>query len=436
VRTAAGTALVVLLAAGGVAGEPRPVTREIATPGGRTFVLLDGDVYEHARSDLGDLRVVDDQGGAVPYLLDRPTETSTTEARRPEIRNRGFRRGEHATATLDFGGPVLKREVRLRLSGTNSRRRVVVEGRGPRDEDWETLVDDAWVFAVPEPLAARYERVTLPENNHQLLRVTVMHGDGDPARIEIEDAETTPVVHRRRRGRTIPVTLRRTEDGKRRETLLDLDLGARHQPFLAVTLEVTDPRFFRGVVLERTWDVAAGQQPSWTSLRDDVIYRIPRAQPTLIAARPGESVPGTDRAGQATGPSEKLTIEAEERTRRLRVRIVNRDDAPLAVTAASVLVPEERLVFEAQPGRSYRLTYGRPELPAPQYDLQRTVGDAAAWAGAAQEGRMRAPEAIPTPAPPLPPWSDRYPALLWAGLLLVVAALGLATWRALARSEA
>jgi hypothetical protein len=427
--------LLLLLAATGHAQPERPVTREITTAGGRTFVLLDGDVYEHARVDLGDLRVVDDQGGAVPYLLDRSAETTVTEARRPEIQNRGFQRGEHATATLDFGGPVLKREIRLRLSGDNFRRRVVVEGRGRQDRDWQTLVDDAWVFAVPTPSAARYERVTLPENDHPLLRVTVMHGEGDPARIEIQDAETTPLVHRRRRGRTIAVPMRRTEDGKRHETLLDLDLGARHQPFLAVTLEVTDPRFFRGVVLERTWDVAAGQQPSWTSLRDDVIYRIPRAQPAMIAALPGESGTVVDRGGQATGPSEKLTVEAEERTRRLRVRVVNRDDAPLAVKSASVLVPEERLVFEARPGRRYRLTYGRPELSTPQYDLQRTVGDAAAWAAAAQEGQMRAPEAIPTPAPPLPPWSERYPALLWVGLLLVVAALGLATWRALARSE-
>ena len=58
------------------------------------------------------------------------------------------------------------------------------------------------MFAVPAPAAARYETIALPENNHQLLRVTVFHGPDDPDRIQILDAWAG--VEERRRPRETP----------------------------------------------------------------------------------------------------------------------------------------------------------------------------------------------------------------------------------------
>jgi hypothetical protein len=94
-----------------------------------------------------------------------------------------------------------------------------------------------------------------------------------------------------------------------------------------------------------------------------------------------------------------------------------------------VSVPVERVVFEAAAGRSYRLVYGSRE-PAPTFDLARTVGDPAAWAAGAADvalGAVRRNAPLPAPVP----WTERHPALLWGGLLAVVAALGLLTLRAL-----
>jgi hypothetical protein len=60
--------------------------------------------------------------------------------------------------------------------------------------------------------------------------------------------------------------------------------------------------------------------------------------------------------------------------------------------------------------------------------LARTVGDPAAWAATALPARLGPPLARPAPAPSLP-WTERHPALLWAGLVAVVAGLGALTWR-------
>jgi hypothetical protein len=390
------------------------VDRGIVAAPGRVVVTLDRDVYENARADLGDLRVLDARGAEVPYLLERVEEEEVGPLVRPRIRNRVFSRGQQAEATLDFGAATLKSQLTLSLEGDNFRRRVKVEGRADSDLWWQTLTDSAYVFAVPPPFPARYETVPLPENNFPLLRVTVYHGPDDPPKIDILDAFIRPVARRRPREVPLAPRMTRTEDASAHETILTLDLGARHQPLRGITVDVADPVFFRGVAVEAREDSAlgsAGQAApmSWRAMGECAIYRY-------------------DDAGQAR-QSLRLDVNGRERVVRLRIR--NRDDRPLTIRGATVLVPVERLAFEAAAGGQYRLRYGDARLSAPAYDLARTAGDPALFAARAGDARLLAPQALPAEAPPLPPWTERNPALLWVGLVAVVTALGALTWRAL-----
>jgi hypothetical protein len=405
------------------ASADRPtVERAIDVRGpGRVAVVLDRDVYESAREDLGDLRIVDAVDRAVPYLLERVGEEPPAVTT-PVLLNRGFARGKSATVTVDFEGPVLKRDLVLSLSGDNFRRRVLVEGKGRHDDAWTTLTDSAYVFAVPPSAggpgrlpgeARRYETVTLPENNHQFLRVTVFRGQDEREEMEIRDVRAGTVPSRRPREVPLTPRLLRTEDTFRHETLLTLDLGARHQPFRAVVLDVADTRFFRGVTLEAQADPAPSARPvtpspSWRWLAECAIYRYEEAGRT----------------------AERLRLEVPGRERKLRLRIHNRDDAPLEVRGVSVAVPVERLAFEAAPGSQYRLRYGAAGLRAPAYDLPRTVGDVALWTASAEEGRLGPPVRVPAVEAAVP-WTERHPALLWAGLVATVVVLGLVTRRAL-----
>ena len=152
-RRRAGRLLVVTATAAlAVAAAPSPAPPawerpiEVAAPG-RISVRLDREVYEAARADLGDLRILDERGRDVPYVIDRADRLGLPEAR-PGIRNRGWSPDGAATAVLDFGRRLGKRRLQLRLSGDNFRRRVAVEG-GDDGSAWVRLVDEAWVFAVP-----------------------------------------------------------------------------------------------------------------------------------------------------------------------------------------------------------------------------------------------------------------------------------------------
>ena len=397
----AGWAVVSLAAA---TPAPPSVERRVEASGpGRAAVTLDRDVYERARADLGDVRVVDEAGVPVPYVLERAAPEADGDRVLPSIRDRGFSRGRSESLTLDFGRPFAKRDLVLSLSGDNFRRRVAVEASDD-GESWTTVTDGTYIFAVPGTPSARYESIPLGEDDRRYLRVTVFHGPDDPERIEIRQAwahpsgpPTPPLVDLGR-------PFARYEDPERHETLLVLDLGARHQPFEALLLDVADPRFFRGVVVEGRRDPPAdrpGEPPSgpyWVAVGEAAVYRY----------------------GEAGGPRESLRIAVSGRERALRVRIRNRDDRPLDVRRVGVFAPVERVLFEVAPGRSYRLTYGSADLRAPSYDLARTLGgDLGAWASSARSARLGAPQSQEGSTHGVP-WTERHPGLVWCGLLVVV----------------
>lgn len=407
---AAGAATAVVAVAGPATFE-RAI--EVAAPG-RVAVRLDRDVYEAARPDLGDLRVLDAAGRLVPFLVDRGASIAREEERRPRIRNAGRTARGEATADLDFGGPAARSRLQLRLSGDNFRRAVSVAGSADGRE-WTTLVDEAWVFAVPGADAARYEAVELPPNDFALLRVRVRPGPDERGTVAIEDAWAPGDGRRPAREETLEPRLARVDDGPRRETWLTLDLGAAHQPFDAIELEVADARFFREAVVEARRDEPARDgrpgSVSWTEIGRGALYRL----------------------GDARRPAEGLRLAGGGRERSLRVRLLNRDDRPLDVRAVRLRAPVERVVFEAERGREYRLAYGSTD-PAPEFDLARTIGDVAAWAAGAAEAPLGPPRRLDAAPGGGVPWTERHPSLLWAGLLAVVAGLGLITWRAVRAS--
>lgn len=407
--------LLLLAAAGSPAGPAYERVIDVAGPG-VVALRLDQSVYESARSDLGDLRVLDAAGREIPYLLQRASVAASPVPERPTILNRTFRRGESASATLDFGRPLRKREIRLSLSGDNFRRSVVVEG-SPDGRRFQTLVDPAYVFAVPAPTEARYETVALPENDFRYLRVTVHSGPDDPERITIRDAWVPRDPGPRVEEAPLTPGISLAQDRKAGETRLVLDLGARHQPFTGLVLDVADARFFRGAVVEarRVGPPAAGRAVGpvrWRRIGEGVVYRHPAA----------------DGAAEAT----RLRVSGRERV--LRVRILDGDDRPLEIRGVTVMTPVERLAFEALSGGQYRLRYGTPGLTAPRFDLGRTLPDREVWLASAYPGRLGAPVPLPMPPEKPAPWTERHPAVLWIGLLAVVLLLGGVTWGALRRA--
>lgn len=402
------SALLLLLLAS--ASKERPIA---AAQPGRVAVVIDGPLYAEARADLADLRVVDDQGRLVPYLVERTTSAAVSSLQ-PALLNREFEKGRAESVTLDFGGAVKKHALQLSLSGNNFRRHVTVEASDD-GRSWSTLTDDAYVFAVPGVPAARFETVRFPENDHRYLRVRVDYDEAETQRVEIVSVLGLRGPQRVGSSSVLKPRLTRIEDPDHHETQLVLDLGVRAQPFEEIRLEIGAPSFFRAASVEARRGSPPGQTPEpirWVRLGDAAVYRYPEH-------------------GRVR---EQLSIVLQGRERAVRVRLHNRDDQPLPITGATIVVPVERVLFEAQAGRSYRLQYGDAAGVAPSFDLTRTAGDPAAWGASASVAGLGLPRPL-APGQDTRPWTERHPRLLWIGLLAVVVALGSVTWRALRSAE-
>ena len=378
---------------------------EVLAPG-RASAVLDAQVYERARPDLADLRVEDDKGAMVPFVLVRGFDDSARTVP-AKVLNRTYVRKKSLTATLDFGQSLLKRSLYVGTEGDSFRRRVTVEGSddGVR---WETLVAGAYIFAVPGVDGARYETVPLPENDFQKLRVTIENDRDDPPVLVLRDASVES--GHKPRERRLTSTFRTERDAEKKETHLYVDLGGDGQPFFAIDLDIGSPRFFRTA----TVDAFGGKDDNdsvWRALVDCGLYRY----------QDGAKLHDSTRLA-ATGAA-----------RRLRVRIRDGDDAPLDVRGVQVLGPEDRVAFEAASGRRYVLSYGFPDREQASFDLARTVIDPAAWAASAATAALG--DETFRDETGRRPWTERYPALLWAGLVLAVAALGALTYGALRRAS-
>jgi hypothetical protein len=408
--TLGATCTALALVGAAVASAPAQFDREVeATGPGVVAVTLDRHVYEAARADLADLRVLTASGEAVPFALDRGEAFGPRAEIAPVRRNSGTTATGAATAVLDFGEPTEKAALTLALPGDNFRRRVIVEG-SEDGREWTTLTDDAWVFAVPGPRPARYESVPLPVNDFPLLRVTVHPGADERGRLAIGSAVVPAGEGPPRREATL-VPRWSVAAGATGETWITLDLGARHQPFHAVTLEVEDERFLREVRVEARRDPPAGPDGAarpvrWEEIGRGVVYRF-------------------DSGGRL---QECLALAVRGRERALHLRVRDGDDRPLRVAEVVVRVPVERLLFEAESGTRYRLRYGDSALGPPRYDLARTLGERADAAVAAGIGP---PVRLAESARPPLPWTERHPALLWVGLVGVAVALAAITLRAL-----
>ncbi len=401
----------VALAVAAVPGPPAFERIVRVDEAGRAALLLDRDVYESARADLGDLRLLDSSGREVPYVLDSGGMAGRSEPVRPDVRNRGWRADGAATAVLDFGGRVAKRRLTLRLSGDNFRRPVSVEGSDDGRE-WTTLVDEAWVFAVPGEDAARYETVLLPENDFPLLRVAVRPAPDERSRPAIVEALVPGGEPLASREAELRPRWSAAHDARSRETWLTLDLGARHQPFAAVVLDVGDERFFREVRVDVRRDARPERAEAWDEVGRGQVHRL-------------------ERGGRVR---ESLRVAATGRARTLRVRVRDGDDRPLEVRSISVAAPVERLLFEATAPGAFRLTWGASARGAPLYDLARTIGDTEEWGRSARAAVAEPPRRLDPPPPTDRPWTERHPAIAWAGLVAVVLVLGGLTWRALRRT--
>jgi hypothetical protein len=312
---------------------------EVATSG-LVKMSLPVATLDAARPMLEDLRLYDDAGNEVPYLISRPVPV-------PKVVQaaKSFQSTLNATTTLitvETGMTQPIDRVSLESPAVNFLKAARVES-SMDGQRWRLLVQGQPIFS--QPWGANHLQVAFPPVVAKWLRITVDDQRSPPVPFTgayVFAATGEPVPEE-----LLPVEITERDENPG-ETRLALNMGAANLSVAAVQVETPEPLFMRPIAL-------AVPQMSEDAIREQIIGQ--------------GSVYRVAIAGQT--PSENLTVPMEEllRSRELVLLIKNGDSPPLSVSAVRVHRRPVYLVFLARQTGTYHLLTGNVNCDAPRYDL-------------------------------------------------------------------
>lgn len=326
---------------------------------------LTPDVYNTARLDLGDIRLIDASGEQVPYVLFKPQYITERQVYKPAVINRSTNKDKAAVVTLDFGKQTIKNSIEVITQGDNFRRAVRIEGSNDNIEFF-TLVEQAYTFAVERN--KRFEQVDLPANDYRYLRISVWPMAGEGGNPVIEEVRTFKIERKLAKRQPVNVNMvqiEHNEDEKSNSSVYVYDLAYSRLPISEIELNVKDESFYRYVTFEGR-DAAAKRvkidsednvqrfkevEVPWERIISDAIYRY------------------TEANGQKR---EKLVlhIPTDRRIYRyLKITIKNYDDKPVTIESVSAEMIAHQMVFAVDDNATPTLYIGCESARPPQYDL-------------------------------------------------------------------
>ncbi len=372
--------------------------------------------FDKAQLDLRDLRLRDDRGQEVPYAL-RVRHTVDEQISLPAREfNRATLLDRSVELSLDLGEvPGEHNELELATSGSNFRRRVLLEG-SDTSKTWSSLLEKAYVMHYQvESRVLERRKLHYPSSRFRYLRVRLFADASNP--------EDTPKFERVTVRRTIRVPGRyltlparlgpreavRGDGGPGSAWYVDLDAQV---PCERLSVEVADGDFVRPFRLQ----VADPGEP-----------------PRFLAS--GE---WRRRAGRERKPLEIAFPEVN--ARRLRLVVTDHANPALTISGVQYTAAAREVIFSAanELAGPMRLYFGNPQAESPHYDFAANLP--AQLEPAPVEVPLGPLERNPVYQPPLKPLTERWPWLVYwvlgAASLVLLAILGVLAREAILQHDA
>jgi hypothetical protein len=346
------------------------------------------ETLDAARPALEDLRLFDDAGNEVPYLIERPV---------PVVKVVQNVKSFHISLTPSNTAIVLETgltqpldDVTLETPARSFLKPVRVEGSTDLKR-WQPLEQGQPIFRQLN--GANRLHVSFPAGTWPWLRLTV--DDQRTAPIPFTAAHIRVAVTEPAPTGWLPVTIAERNENPG-ETRLALNLGAANLSLTAVQIETAEPLFSRQVTF-------AVPRISEDSIREQTIgqgaiYRVAIE-------------------GQPAAESLLVPLESLVRSRELLLFIRNQDSPPLPITAVRVERRPVYLVFLARQAGVYHLLTGNGQCAAPRYDL------------AALDMNLKSVAVAPIKLPPPAANPDYRPPEVLPGIEATGAALDVTAWK-------
>lgn len=377
----------------------RPIP--VSGNGGPSELALPVQIFPHVENRLADLRIIDDRGAEVPYILLSEDGRATAESRAASLRENSYVPGGYTQVVVDLGEHVLfHNSVSISTPETDFINWVEVAASDDA-RTWRIVKARAPISRFNKENLAGNQTVRYSENNARYLRLRVFEPNGQFP-VTSATVSFAAVVHEAER-KPLPVPV--TPDPSVPSTLWTADFGTDRYPVSEIAFETTQPEFYRAVRILTSEDAK-----EWQFFSGGEIYRY--------------------KVGDKLEESLRVRFYDSWGSRFWRIEIVNANDAPLSSLQPAFLTIARALFFYPQPGRAYRLLYGNARAQWPQYDLARTAHVTMASKSAAPTVEPGPEELTSNYADPRP-FTERHPTLLWVALAVAIILLAFTALRTL-----
>lgn len=345
-------------------------------------VPLDSDVYSATKHNFADLKVIDADGRAVPYLLKKGTETkpqtirSTWTARdvslKPlegeglEIRVRLDEKDAQPSG-LRLVTPLKNFEQRVRVFGADADADPNANGK--------LLVPDAVIFDYSQYMDVSQYDVRLPKSADREFRIVIdgLTSDQESQLLNLtrtlrggkEETRTENTALQRRPFRidriefwgeqtqqsvkkevSTPYPAKKfavSEDKKKQQTIIEVH--TRREPLIEFRVQTSSRNYSRRAIV--LVPETRGVKTDWHEIGQSNISRFEFRE---------------------LSQEHREINFPESRYETFRIVIDNRDSPPLEITGIEAIGRVDEVAFLAAPAASYRLTYDADVKEPPQYD--------------------------------------------------------------------
>ena len=366
-------------------------------------VVLPQDVFPRAQENLGDVRVIDDQGTETSWSLLLREGSKKSVNRNIRLRENSYLPGQYTQALLDLGeSPAFHNAVEIETTEPNYIDWVQVAASDDAHQ-WRIVQHRAPIFHFQKDNQQGTRVVHYSENNARYLRLQIYETE---RQFPVTGAQVLDEVVEPPERVAIAATMTQDSLGPPGTTTWTFDLGTPNLAPEEVRFTAGPTEFSRAVDIENSQD-----KKGWEPSGHGEIYRF--------------------RQGESTRAELAIVMDQNRRARYWRVIVRNGNDAPITGATPTLYMTPRHVVFEQQPGRNYRMLYGQSQARQAQYDLRRRVSRKQMEAAVTAE---LGPEAINTDWADPRPWTEKNDVVLWLALGIAVVLLGFSALRSLRRS--
>ena len=374
---------------------------EVADPSRQNFFIVDEELWNHSRSDLGDLRLYDGDS-PVQYSLSEQSAGISSEEAEAKTLNLGSVSG-HTEFDLDAQGIAEYDRIHLRLDAHDFVATASVSGgNGPGKAAEVALTPSTLYDFSKEQLGSNFQ-IKLPTSSFRYLHVKFSAG------IRPDQVKGATIYNlREQRASWTRVGSCATPQQNGRITAISCDIPPR-VPLNRILFQVDS----RQVNFRRTVSIA---DEKGTQVSSGEISRV-----------------RVNRGGTLV-TNEVMAVNTFTNPGKLAIHVDNGDNPPLQITAVQPLTLERRVYFDPQGKASVKLYYGDDRLSAPVYDYARFFHGEDSPAQARLDSGAHNP--LYTGRPDDRPFSERHKGILWTAMLFAVLALAVLALRGLRTQSA